>query len=111
MNEKKMNLIEACDKAFAIIVQAQDMDKLYRKGIKCLGEGKLRNGVMSLAAEAVSDEKLSLEVFVSDENLVSFLCGVWVQFLLVEVAGLKKDKLKHLARKAFGENMEDRLLH
>jgi hypothetical protein len=31
--------------------------------------------------------------------------------LLVEVAGLKKDKLKHLARDAFGENMENKLLH
>jgi len=111
MKEKKMNLIEACDKAFGIIVQAQEMDKLYRKGLKCLGEGKLRNGVMSLAAEAVCDENLSLEVFVSDENLVSFLCGAWIQFLLVEVAGLKKDKLKDLAREAFGENIEDRLLH
>jgi hypothetical protein len=110
MKEKKMNLIEACDKAFGIIVQARAMDKLYRKGIKCLGEGKLRNGVMSLAAEAVRDEKLSLEVFGSDENLVSFLCGAWIQFLLVEVAGLKKDKLKNMARDAFSQ-IEDRLLH
>jgi hypothetical protein len=111
MKERKMNLIEACDKAFGIIVQAQEMDKLYRKGIRRLGEGKLRNGVMNLAAEAVRDENLSLEVFLSDETLLSFLCGVWIQFLLVEVAGLKKDKLKRLARKAFGENIEDRLLH
>ncbi|MFZ0945438.1 MAG: hypothetical protein WB930_11390 [Syntrophobacteraceae bacterium] len=111
MKEKRMNLIEACDKAFGIIVQAQEMDTLYRKGLKCIGEGKLRNGVMSLAAEAVCDENLSLEVFVSDENLVSFLCGAWIQFLLTEVAGLKKDKLKDLAREAFGENIEGRLLH
>jgi hypothetical protein len=111
MDEKKMNLIEACDKACCIIVQAKDLDKLYRKGIRCLGEGKLRNGVMSLATDAIRDEKLSEEVFVSDENVVSFLCGVWIQFLLVEVAGLKKDKLKHLAMKAFGENLENRQLH
>jgi hypothetical protein len=110
MREKKLNLIEACDKAFGIIVQAQEMDRLYHKGIKCIGEGGLRNGVMNLAAEAVRDEKLSLEVFVSDENLVSFLCGAWIQFLLVEVGGLKKDKLKTLARQAF-ENIENRLLH
>lgn len=106
-----MNLIEACDKAFCIIVQAQEMDKLYRKGIRSLGEGKLRSGVMSLATEAIGDENLREEVFISDENVVSFLCGVWIQFLLVEVAGLKKDKLKHLARKAFGESIESRLLH
>ncbi len=106
-----MNLIEACDKACCIIVQAQEMDKLYRKGIRSLGEGKLRNGVMDLATEAIGDESLRAEVFISDENVVSFLCGVWIQFLLVEVAGLKKDKLKSLARKAFGESMESRLLH
>ncbi len=111
MKAKRMNLIEACDKACGIIVQSQEMDTLYRKGIRCLGEDKLRNGVMILAAEAVSDENLSEEVFVSDENVVSFLCGVWIQFLLVEVAGLKKDKLKLLARKAFGESLESGLLH
>jgi hypothetical protein len=111
MKAKKMNLIDACDKACVIIVQAREMDKLYRKGVKCLGEGKLRSGVMSLATEAICDEKLKDEVFVSDENVVSFLCGVWIQFLLVEVAGLKKDKLKSLASKAFGENLENRLLH
>ncbi|MDR3567169.1 MAG: hypothetical protein P4L43_04000 [Syntrophobacteraceae bacterium] len=106
-----MNLIEACDKACCIIIQAQEMDKLYRKGIRSLGEGKLRNAVMNLATEAIDDENLCREVFISDENVVSFLCGVWMQFLLVEVAGLKKDKLKHLARKAFGEAMDNRLLH
>lgn len=111
MKAKTMNLIEACDKACCIVVQAQEMDKLYRKGIRCLGEDKLRNGVMSLAAEAVRDEDLSEEVFICDENVVSFLCGVWIQFLLVEVAGLKKDKLKLLARKAFSENAEGKLLH
>jgi hypothetical protein len=111
MKAKKMNLIEACDHACGIVIQAQEMDKLYRKGIQNLGEGKLRNGVMSLATEAIRDENLREEVFISDENVVSFLCGVWIQFLLVEVAGLKKDKLKNLARKAFGESLENRLLH
>lgn len=111
MQKRKINLIEACDKACGIVVQAREMDKLYRKGVQCLGEGKLRSGVMSLATEAIGDDRLREEVFTSDENVVSFLCGVWIQFLLVEVAGLKKDKLEHLAKKAFGENLEDRLLH
>ncbi len=75
------------------------MDRLYLKGIQCIGEGKVRSGVMSLATEAIRDEKLSQEVFISNENMVSFLCGVWIQFLLVEVAGVGKDKLKDLAKK------------
>ena len=111
MNATTINLIEACDTAFGIITQAHEMDKLYRKAIQCLGEGNLRSGVMSLAAEAIGDESLSHEVFRSDENMVSFLCGVWIQFLLVEVAGLKKDKLKDLAKRAFGEPLKSELLN
>ena len=108
MKATTINLIEACDTASGIITQAREMDKLYRKAIQCLGEGNLRSGVMSLAAEAIGDEKLSQEVFLSDENMVSFLCGVWIQFLLVEVAGLKKDKLKDLAQKSFRGTREKR---
>ena len=108
---KKINLIEACDKACGIIVQAREMDKLYRQGVQCLGEGKLRNGVMNLATDAICDDKLREEVFINDENVVSFLCGVWIQFLLVEVAGLEKDKLKELAVKAFGDKLESKTLH
>jgi len=111
MKAKKMTLIEACDRACCIVIQTQQMDALYRKGVQSLGEGKLRNGVMSLAAEAIRDENLREEVFISNENVVSFLCGVWIQFLLVEVAGVKKDRLRELTRKAFGEIHEDRLLH
>ncbi len=111
MKATTINLIEACDTAFGIITQTHEMDKLYRKAIQCLGEGNLRSGVMSLAAEAIDDEKLSQEVFRSDENMVSFLCGVWIQFLLVEVAGLKKDKLKDLTRKAFGDPLKSELLN
>jgi len=106
-----MTLIEACDRACTIVIQAQEMDRLYRKGIQDLGEGRLRNGVISLATEAIRDDNLREEVFVSNENVVSFLCGVWVQFLLVEVAGLQKDKLKELSRKAFGESLEKKLIH
>lgn len=106
-----MNLIEACDEAFGIITQTREIDKLYRKGIQCLGEGKLRSGVMSLAAEAIRDDKLSSEVFISNESMISFLCGVWIQFLLVEVAGFDKGKLKDLAQKAIGEDLEKKLLH
>ena len=111
MKATTINLIEACDTAFGIITQTHEMDKLYRKAIQCLGEGNLRSGVMSLAAEAIDDEKLSQELFRSDENMVSFLCGVWIQFLLVEVAGLKKDKLKDLTRKAFGDPLKSELLN
>jgi hypothetical protein len=111
MKAKKITLIEACDQACVIVIQAQEMDRLYRKGVQSLGEGKLRNGVMDLAAEAIRDDNLREEVFISDENTVSFLCGVWIQFLLIEVAGLKRDKLKELTDKAFGENQKNGTIH
>lgn len=111
MKNEKMNLIDACDRAVDIISQADTIERLYHRGIQCFGEGKLRNGVMNLAAEAIQDEKLSREVFASDESMVSFLCGVWVQFLLVEVAGVKKGELKSLAQKAFSETLEKKSIH
>jgi len=107
----KFNLIEACDKAVDIISQAHEMESLYRKAIQSLGAGRLRSDVMSLAAEAIQDESLSAEVFISDENIVSFFCGVWIQFLLVEVAGVKKDKLKTLAQRAFSGVLEEKSIH
>ena len=67
--------------------------------------------VMSLAAEVFHDDKLSEEVFISDESMVSFLCGVWIQFLLVEVAGVDKGKLKTFTQKAFEEEPGKKLLH
>ncbi len=111
MKSTTLNLIEACETASGIVTQAREIDKLYRKAIQCLGEGNLRSGVMNLAAEAIRDERLSREVFISDDNMVSFLCGVWIQFLLVEVAGIKQDKLKDLAQRAFGETAKSMLLH
>ena len=111
MKTMTMNLIEACDKAFGIITQTREMDKLYRKGLQCLGEGKLRSGVMSLAAEAIRDEKLSEEVFISNENIVSFLCGVWMQFLLVEVAGVKERQTQNPCPKGFRGKPGKKLIH
>ncbi|MFZ2444745.1 MAG: hypothetical protein WAW37_00165 [Syntrophobacteraceae bacterium] len=107
----KLNLIQACDKAIVIVSQTREMEKLYQKALQCLGEGRLRCDIMNRATEAIEDDKLCEEVFVSNENMVSFLCGIWIQFLLVEVAGVKKDKLKTLAQKAFPASLDDRSIH
>lgn len=107
----RMNLIQACDQAVTIISQAREMEKLYQKALQCLGEGRLRSDIMSLATEAIEDRNLSEEVFGSNESLVCFLCGVWIQFLLVEVAGVKKDKLKALTQKAFPAAVGNKSIH
>ncbi len=107
----KLNLIQACDKAACIISQNRDIEKLYNKALQCLGEGRLRSDVMNRAAEAIEDERLSEEVFVSNESMVSFFCGVWIQFLLVEVAGIKKEKLKIISQKAFPPVTDNESIH
>ena len=107
----KISLIDACDKALGIVSRDRDMEQLHRRAIRSLGEGRLRSDVMNLASEAICDESLCREVFASAENMLSFFCGVWVRFLLVEVAGLKKEKLGDLARKAFGESIGNEPLH
>ncbi len=108
---RKITLLEACDKATDIILQTREIEKLYRRALQCLGEGRLRCDIMSLAAEAIQDEQLSNEVLVSNESIISFLCGVWIQFLLVEVAGVKKEKLKTLAQRAFPTALGDNSVH
>jgi len=106
-----MNIIEACDKAAGIISQARGLNRLYRRGIRCLGDGRLRSGVMDLAAQAIKDEEISRDILLSEEKMVGFLCGIWVQFLLVEIAGVEKDRLHQIAQKAFAETVEDVSIH
>ena len=107
----ELSLIEACDEALCIVAQTHEMDRLYRKAVQCLGEGRLRSDIMSLASDAICDETLCGEVFASGQNMVSFFCGIWVQFLLVEMAGMKKTRLKDLALKAFESAIEDKSIH
>ncbi len=106
MPSERLNLIEACDRAVHIISNAQDMERLYKRAIQCLGAGELRLGILNMASEAIKDEALREEVFISDESMLSFLCGIWIQFLLTEIAGVKKEKLNSLA-----ENLCETLGH
>ena len=111
MTQDRMNLLDACEKAATIVSRAQEMERLYRRGIKCFGEGELRTKIMDIALDAVEDEDMRQEVFVSDENMLSFFCGIWIQFLLIEVAGIKKEKLRAIAQKVFMDFQEDKSLH
>jgi hypothetical protein len=42
---------------------------------------------------------------------LSFFCGVWIQFLLVEIAGVSKDKLRTLAKKIYDETNRNVAVH
>lgn len=87
------------------------MERLYHRAVQCFGEGELRTKILEMAMEAVEDESLGREVYVSDENMLSFFCGIWIQFLLVEVAGIKKENLRAMAQKVFMDFQENKSLH
>jgi hypothetical protein len=111
LSENSLTLIEACDKAAEIVTQSSHLDKLYLKAVECIGVGELRNRILELVAAVIKDEALREEVFVSGNSLVAFFLGVWIQFLLVEIAGVKKERLRVLAKKMFKEIQQGKSLN
>jgi len=109
--DNNLNLVEACQKAREIISQARELDRLYCRAVDCVGEGELQTGILELAAEAIQDEELREEVLANDESMLGFFCGVWIQYLLIEFGGIKKDRLRVLAEKLFEEMRGSQLLH
>lgn len=111
MNEPCITLVEACRQAAEIISQVGHIGPLYKRAVRSIGEGELRNGILDMALEAIQDESLCREVMISRENMLSFLCGVWIQYLLVEIAGVKKEKLRTLAEQIYRDNQENASFH
>jgi hypothetical protein len=109
--EDRLSVLTACDRAEAIVARSHEIDTLYRKGLQYLGEGTLRNQVLNMATDAFEDESLVEEVFCSNENMLSFFCGVWIQYLLTEIAGVRKDNLRNLAQEVFLDILDSRYLH
>ncbi len=109
--EERLSVLTACDRAEAIVARSHEIDVLYRRALQYLGEGALRNQVLNLATDAFNDESLVKEVFCCNENMLSFFCGVWIQYLLVEIAGIRKDNLKNMAQEVFLDMVDSRYLH
>ena len=111
LSEERMRWIEACEKARAMVSSRQEMAHLYHQALRCYGEGELRTGIQSFACEAIQDEDLRDEVFASEEGMLSFFCGIWIRFLLTEIAGLEAEELRSLALKVFKDYRGDHALH
>lgn len=111
MVKERLNLTSACREAAQIVSQSRDMEHLYQQAIRCIGEGELLTGILDMAASAIQDESIRDEVLVNDKNLLSFLCGIWIQYLLIEIAGVKKEKLRSLAEQVFRDAQKDTSLH
>ena len=111
LSEGRLRWIEACEKARAMVSSREEMAHLYQQALRCYGEGELRTGVQSFACEAIQDEDLRDEVFASEEGMLSFFCGIWIRFLLTEIAGLKAEELRSLALRVFEDYRGSQALH
>ncbi len=106
-----MTLVEACRLSVRILQRNPELAAIYRNAVRRYGEGELLCALMDLVAQAYEEGKLEEEVFKNPQSLLSFCCGAWIQFLLVEVAGMKKADLHAVARKIFKETHSNRSLH
>ena len=108
---KPETLVEASRYAIDIIQRNPELARVYKEAVQRYGEGELHLTVLELITHAFQEGKLEEDVFKSPENLLSFCCGAWIQFLLVEVAGIKKTDLLAVAKKLFRETHTNRSIH
>jgi hypothetical protein len=111
LSPRRLKWIEASERARGIVTSSHEMAGLYRRALRCYGEGELLTGIQSLAFEAIQDQDLRDEIFASGEGMLSLFCGVWIQFLLTEIAGLKGEDLRALALRAFRDLQDNQALH
>jgi hypothetical protein len=111
LEEKNLTLIEASRLAIRTLLGNQEMEQLYRQAVQRFGEGELQTGILNLVTEAIQDNELQQEIFANDQSMLSFFCGVWIQFLLVEIAGVTKEKLRTLAKKIYDETNRNAPVH
>lgn len=106
-----MTLLQACRDSAKILQSNPELSAIYRDAVRRYGEGELYLTLMDLMTKAYEEGALEEAVFKNPQSLVSFCCGAWIQFLLVEVAGVKKADLHAVARKIFKETQSNRSLH
>jgi hypothetical protein len=110
-NDKRLHFVEASRKAVDILLHNNETARLYQLAVKRFGEGELQLTILNLVSDVMEDENLQSEIFASDASLLSFFSGIWIQFLLVEIAGMQKEKLQALAQKIFEESPQGKYLH
>ena len=91
-----ITVIEASRQAAEIIFDNKDLNGLYVKAVRLLGEGELHQTMLQRIVDAVEIRNIGGEVFSSGTHLFSFCCGMWIQFLLTEIAGVNKESLREV---------------
>lgn len=108
---RPLNILQASHKAVEIVQRNADMSKLYDQAVRKFGEGELHATVLGLMTDTLLVEEAQHDVLSNSESTLSFCCGMWIQFLLVEIAGVPRDQLKQLAGKVFRQSARARTLH
>lgn len=108
---KPLNILQASYKAAEIVQRNSDLSKLYDQAVRKFGEGELHVALLDLMTNATLSEADRNEVFSSSESTLSFCCGMWIQFLLVEIAGIPREQLKELATQAARQGTRPQTLH
>lgn len=98
-------------KVVGALLRNSDLAELYRRAVRQFGEGEMHSMIMETAMSAMDDEGVRDEALSSSENLFSLLCGIWVQFLLSEVAGVQKDRLQAIVREMLSDVGENKIYH
>ncbi|MBW1974368.1 MAG: hypothetical protein JRI45_02195 [Deltaproteobacteria bacterium] len=94
-----------------VVEKNQELRQLYQKAIRDYGKGELLLKILDRAVDILQDEEVTESFFSTKENLISFMCSVWLQFLLVEIGGVGQDKLKLVARELFQEHQKSITIH
>lgn len=98
-------------KVVGALLENGDLAELYQRAIRQFGEGEMHAMIMEIAINVMEDKDVREEAFSSNESLFSLLCGVWVQFLLSEVAGVQKDRLQSMIREMLSDVSENKVYH
>lgn len=89
--------------AVATLTANSTLAPLYRRAVKSYGEGTLHVGILKLVVDALQEKSLEEEVLGDDASLLAFVYGVWIQFLLTEIAGVEKEHLGQLVEKTLAD--------
>ena len=111
LSDARLDLNGACERSVAIVSRTPEIEVLYRQAVKSIGSGELKNRILDLAAQAIMNEQAGDDVTVNDESLLSLFCGIWLQFLLVEIGGYGREELRSLALKILADMEDRRTLH
>lgn len=109
--ERRYFFEPACDRAMTIVLKNPEIKKLHQKAEAIYTPGELKIRVLEYALQSLEKDENARSFFIDEESLTSFFCGIWIQFLLIEVGGMEAEKLKTIARDIFRENLRSITIH